>query len=192
MPCAATTWYCLCLRLPGIFLTLRTAAETVSLLSSFLVSDTEEPGSRTKRQRLPFFFCSRPTMVWLWPVGEAEVEEMRTREKGRMVLKTDWVGQYVFQPFWKEEMFKAVWIGDSGGKDRLAVTEDNQLCVIAAEGVQVLCHRSSLKTHQSLPPGSHIPAYSDTHVHFLTPLLVSGYEADFWQERLTFTNKYLC
>lgn len=69
-PCAATSWYCLCFKLLGNFLICRTAVEMVSRLSSFLASDGEAPGSRIRRQSLPFFFCSKPTTVRLWPAQD--------------------------------------------------------------------------------------------------------------------------
>lgn len=68
-PCATTSWYWWCFRLPGNFLMLQTAVETVLLLSSLWLSDTEEAGSRTRRHSFPFLFCSKPTTVRLWPAG---------------------------------------------------------------------------------------------------------------------------
>lgn len=65
-PCTVSSWYCLCFRLLGNFLMWRIAAETASELS-----DSVDPGSRRRRHRLPFFFCSTPTTVRLWPADTA-------------------------------------------------------------------------------------------------------------------------
>lgn len=73
-PSTPTTWYCLCFRLPGSFRTWRMAVDAVSLLINFRVSDDGKPGSKSRRHRLPFFRCSKPTMERLCPTGQSDEE----------------------------------------------------------------------------------------------------------------------
>lgn len=60
-PCTASSWYCLCFRLLGNFLMWRIA----------VLSDSFDPGSRTRRARAPLFLCSTPTTKRLWPADRA-------------------------------------------------------------------------------------------------------------------------
>ncbi len=54
----------------------RTMVAAVSCDSTFLISPGAHPGSKRSRHRLPFTFCSTPTIERLWPDHKDRITRM--------------------------------------------------------------------------------------------------------------------